>query len=580
MSSFKITPTVNQVREFMEIASDFGQPLELLREAISNAFDAGASRIRLIFSTEIRKGMHVLKIVVEDNGSGMDREGLQAFFDLGNSPRHKEKSANGNMVGGTGPIGEKGHGTKVYFNSSKITVNTHRKDHAYKAVLDEPYGSLSDGKIPEVIVEEREEPTPPEFPTQIIVEGYNHNQTELFNHERLKDYIYWFTKFGSCEQLFGIKERAPAQLHLKGLDRQDPEILIFGHPFPSESPSLQSLFDKYDERSGDYFCKRYLYQGTLPKLPQFPYQAVFSVEGNRVKLESNKMLRRPGKYVPPQGAYTVMERYGIWLSKDFIPVERRNEIISYKGSEFTKLHAFFNCQALRLSANRGSVEPTPEIIKNAINEEIRRIYDEIMSGEDMEMLDYLEEQAAVQRTIGQEAKDFKKRQERADKAQVAQFKGTTLVEPYSEVGVLAMMVQLIQLEPSLFPFTILDYDSHAGYDVLVKGDATTPIQNARKFYVEYKFILTSTFNHSFQNLRSIVCWNTKLQQDDEVQDIAQTKRVMKIQGPKNPNEPGAHTKFFLDDPHSPNKIEVIVLKFFLKERLHLEFKPRDLTLPS
>ena len=152
---------------------------------------------------------------------------------------------------------------------------------------------------------------------------------------------------------------------------------------------------------------------------------------------------------------------------------------------------------------------------------------QIMSGEDMEMLDYLEAEAAVRRTIDQETKDFKKRQERADKAHVAEYKGANLVGPYSEVGVLAMMAQLALVEPTLFPFTILDYDTHSGYDVLVKGDATTPIQNALKLYVEYKFILTSAFNHSFQNLRSIVCWNTKLQQDDEVQDIAQKKRVLK-----------------------------------------------------
>jgi hypothetical protein len=63
------------------------------------------------------------------------------------------------------------------------------------------------------------------------VEGYNHNQTELFNHERLKDYIYWFTKFGSAEQLFGHKRLASAELNLQDLDRKNPEILGFGHPF-------------------------------------------------------------------------------------------------------------------------------------------------------------------------------------------------------------------------------------------------------------------------------------------------------------------------------------------------------------
>jgi hypothetical protein len=104
-------------------------------------------------------------------------------------------------------------------------------------------------------------------------------------------------------------------------------------------------------------------------------------------------------------------------------------------------------------------------------------------------------------------------------------------------------------------------------------------KNARKFYVEYKYVLTGSFNHSFQNLRSIVCWNTKLQQDDEVQDITQMKRMLKIQPPQNPKEAGAYTRFFLDDPYSPNKIEVVVLKLYLKERLQLEFKLRDLSLP-
>jgi hypothetical protein len=70
-----------------------------------------------------------------------------------------------------------------------------------------------------------------------------------------------------------------------------------------------------------------------------------------------------------------------------------------------------------------------------------------------------------------------------------------------------------------------------------------------------------------------------LQQDDEVQDITQMKRTLKIQPPQNPKDTGSYTRFFLDDPYSPNKIEVVVLKLYLKERLQLEFKLRDLSLP-
>jgi hypothetical protein len=70
-----------------------------------------------------------------------------------------------------------------------------------------------------------------------------------------------------------------------------------------------------------------------------------------------------------------------------------------------------------------------------------------------------------------------------------------------------------------------------------------------------------------------------LQQDDEVQDIAQKKRILKIQSPPQTRQPGDYTRFFLNDQFGPNNIEVIVLKLYLKERLQLEFKPRDLSLP-
>ena len=35
-----LTPQVDQTREFLEIANDFANPLDLVREAISNSYDA------------------------------------------------------------------------------------------------------------------------------------------------------------------------------------------------------------------------------------------------------------------------------------------------------------------------------------------------------------------------------------------------------------------------------------------------------------------------------------------------------------------------------------------------------------
>lgn len=44
-SEIKIIPEVNTIWEIKEIAEDFMNPLEIFREAISNAYDAEATEI-------------------------------------------------------------------------------------------------------------------------------------------------------------------------------------------------------------------------------------------------------------------------------------------------------------------------------------------------------------------------------------------------------------------------------------------------------------------------------------------------------------------------------------------------------
>ncbi|GAF94661.1 unnamed protein product, partial [marine sediment metagenome] len=136
-NAYSLTPKVDETQEFIEIANDFANRLDLVREAISNAFDAQATEIRIDFSVVEEHGESVLKIVLSDNGEGMDDDGLQAFFDLGNSPRRGQDDK----------IGEKGHGTKVYFNSKKLIVETCRRTMLRRAVMDEPMRKLFDREI-------------------------------------------------------------------------------------------------------------------------------------------------------------------------------------------------------------------------------------------------------------------------------------------------------------------------------------------------------------------------------------------------------------------------------------------------
>lgn len=558
MERFEITPGVDETQEFIEIANDFSNPLDLVREAISNAIDAKATEISILFDVIKQFGEKVLKITLKDNGVGMDKAGLQSFFDLGNSlSRDKEDN-----------IGEKGHGTKVYFNSSEIIVTTKKEGHpGLKATMDNPIKKLFNREIPKVQVEELDIK---DTGTTIEIYGYNNNRRDKFTHNHVKDYVLWFTKFGSFELELDIEKHKYSKLNLKGLGIEKPEAIEYGHIFPDESPSVQKLFDQHMVSAPDYYCKRIVRKGKLKNYPEVAYQAVFSIEGNKVKQEWNPMVRRPGK-PRESGDYTVQERYGVWLCKDFIPVQRKNEWITYKGSEYIKFHAFFNCQDLRLTANRGSVDNTPSEIIDDVRNEVRTIYNEIVESNDWTEMEWLESEADSYKTAEKERKEFEWRKKKILNSNICKYKEIVLVEPERESGVFALVVQLSVLEPQIFPFVMLDYDTHSGLDVIAKGDNTTPITSAALYYVEFKYYLGRDFNHSFQNLYSIVCWDTTLKHDEIVRDLNGEERRMQIIAAE---KDGETTKFMLDNPKSIHKIEVFVLKYYLKEKLDIEFKTR------
>lgn len=556
MSSFIITPKVDETQEFIEIANDFSNPLDLVREAVSNSYDAGASTIHISFEVVKKYGESILKIVIKDDGSGMTREQLQNFFDLGNSTRRGDGDS----------IGEKGHGTKVYFNSNRIEVRTSCGESGFLAVMNEPFKKLFDRQIPSVEVENIDNA---EKGTEIVIFGYNNNRRDRFTHPILKDYINWFTKHGAIENQFSEPYKKAA-LFLKGLGRQDFEGIEQGHRFPDDSKDINKLFEDHLTQAPDFYSKKIIKQGFLKNYPEISYQAIFCIEGKYAKYGYNDMLRRRG-YSAPEGAYTIQERYGLWLCKDYMPIQRKNEWITHKGSEYTKFHAFINCQEMRLTANRGSVDNTPSEVLQDIKDEVIKIYNDVIKSDEWTAMEWLEEEASSYQTTEKEKKNFDWRIKKVNRANVAEYKGIQLVEPERESGVFSIFIMLSQLEESLFPFVVIDYDTHDGIDVIAKGDSTTPISSAKLFYVEFKRTLSKGFNHSFENLHSVVCWDTDIKHDDVLSDINNEERKMQIVAPEDEND---YTRYFLDNPKKAHKIEVFCLKSYLKEKLNIEFRPR------
>jgi Histidine kinase-, DNA gyrase B-, and HSP90-like ATPase len=557
--NYKLTPQVDATQEFIEIANDFSNPLDIVREAISNAYDAKATKMWIAFDVIKEYGESILKITIRDNGHGMNDIGLQAFFDLGNSLRRNDKET----------IGEKGHGTKVYFNSKKIEVQSKRDKKQYDAVMEDPFRKLHNREIPIVSVTRTDIDTE-EPETSIHIYGYNNNRRDKFTHDILKDHIMWFTKHGAFDNIYHPDKNKDCKLFLKGLGQDNYEEISFGHYFPDEKKDIKKLFDDHITKAPDHYCKRIIREGQLKNFPEIKYHAIFSIEGKYIKYAYNPMVRRPG-YSAPSGGYTIQERYGLWLCKDFMPIQRKNEWITYKGSEYTKFHAFFNCQSLKLTANRGSVENTPSEVLSDIQEEIKKIYDDVINSDDWRAIEWLEDEAIAYQTTEKEKSNFKWRIEKINRANVAEYKGTALVEPERESGVFSLFLILSNLEKDMFPFHVIDYDTHEGIDVIAKGDRATPISSAKLYYIEFKRNLTNTFNHSFENLHSVVCWDTEIKHDDIIKDINGEERKLQIIQPADEND---YTKYFLDNPRKAHKIEVFVLKYYLKEKYNIDFKPR------
>ena len=559
--NFIITPKVDETQEFIEIANDFANPLDLVREASSNSYDAKATEIKILFDVVQSHGESILKITLKDNGTGITKEGLSNFFDLGNSSRRGDNSA----------IGEKGHGTKVFFNSRKIVIRTSTGQEAFLAVMEEPFRKLHQRIIPDVSVEVLS-PADTDKGTEIIVYEYNNNRRGKFTHANLRDYIGWFTKHGAISIIANNDCSRPVTLILKGLGKDTEEIIPQGHFFPADSESVAKLFDKYETEAPNYYVKKIIKVGKLKNSPEIEFEIIFSIEGKSKKHEYNPMLRRQG-YSAPEGSYTIQERYGLWLCKDYIPVQRKNDWITVKGSEYTKFHAFINCQSLRLTANRGSIDNTPTEILQDLELEVKKLYDGIVEGNDWVEMKWLEVEASGHKTKTAEQASYHHRIKKINKANVATYQGLTLVEPTRESGVLNLFLLISQKVSNLFPFQIIDYDTHEGIDVIAKGDSTTPISSARLFYVEFKQTLSQQFNHSFDNLHSVVCWDTDIKHDDSIKDVSnENARKMVVSAPL---KPGDYTRYFLNDPRKAHQIEVFVLKQYLAEKLDIQFLPRS-----
>jgi hypothetical protein len=254
------TPRVNAAKELAEISKDFTNPRELIRETIANSIDASASCIVIEALKDDSSGEDELVIRIADDGVGMTRPELEGFFDLGFSNKRNQESA----------IGYKGHGTKITYNSSMVTVFSKSLNGGpmWRATLEKARPALNlavkqQGQPPAVHFSEVAKSGFPLLDdatsgTVVEVRGYDNNNWNAFAHAPLIDYIKWFTAWGRIHSPWGETLPFPCTLSVRGIGQQSAEDIPYGHPFPPEDHDFRNLQGRDSRRPENYFVRRWV----------------------------------------------------------------------------------------------------------------------------------------------------------------------------------------------------------------------------------------------------------------------------------------------------------------------------------
>ena len=331
-----IKPRVNEAREFLEIAKDFKDPREILREALSNSWDANATRVSLKFDLASIPGSQSKKIVVriEDDGDGMSSESradgapseIEGFFNLGDSYK------------GANQIGSKGHGTKIFYKSSGISLETYKGGKLLKASTEsDPWQSLKSGKVPTYCIDEADGQG---RGTLIKVDGFEAKQKKFADLSELINYIKWFTVAGSFGHYFDTDRQF--QIELKPIG-QLAVTIPYGFSFPDQQTDL--------EQGTETICNVF---GPIA------LDCGVTSEGRSVKVEMVAALLGEDQrsFVPH-----TYDNMGLWLAKDFIRVERNNTILekAFGGQYYYRNFMILaNSQEFDLTANRNNIRTSDE----------------------------------------------------------------------------------------------------------------------------------------------------------------------------------------------------------------------------
>ena len=513
-----IRPRVNEAREFLEIAKDFKDPKEIIREALSNSWDARASLVEVKFDLARIPGTRAKKIMVEiaDDGEGMStvrREAvgsseIEGFFNLGDSGKPH------------GSIGSKGHGTKIYYKSQGIGVDTWKDGKHIRAESEmPPWDTLQKGIVPTYRYMEEDDAS--EAGTRILVDGFIAKQNEFKTLDSLIQYIQWYTVLGSFGRYFG--DPRTMDVDIKPADSFTSVRVPFGFRFPDEQTDL--------EKGADNVCKI---------IGPETIECGETGDGKKVTVQFvGALLGESLRDIVPH-TYSHM---GLWFCKDFIRIERNNEILEsvFRGQYYYRsMLLFANCQELDLTANRNNIRKDQEEFDVAVagikmmcervwQDEFIKEYFNTKKKED----DHQAEQKKKQRKTDRLAQRAKEREERINRyrgrpeLKSRNLEGAPAKEPNNEAETALLLQAMISSGHPGIDFIIGDYNASRGVDMVIE---TTDKHIPSIKWAEIVYSLDNLFkwSHPPDGYHVVVCYELGgIKEKQEFEDGSEAHLVRK-----------------------------------------------------
>jgi len=389
---------ISKVGLLREIISNTSDSIELLREGVSNAIDAQATRVSLALT---HLGGQLWTIVFEDDGNGMEDKHVQAFFNAGFTVKDvvPQLPAGVPKLKDSLSIGEKGLGSKTFFRASRIDLESRRKgtNDIRVAQMIEPRKDIAAGRMPTYEFDVNPQPYTPKLTqhgtrielTGVVIESFlgKHTTDPDEVTKRVLHYLQNFTAAGTVKNLFAHLPHIQGYVLNPGtIPQVTLEVTIppnASRPttttglFPMPSTCVAPTGGPLDpdgsgvQRNSWLFCDRYDFNrsktltiGGVQTTVYYEGTAIIAGKSVRDDLVAGALRSGVGH----------KSLLGLHLCKDFVPMKLSHELSRelLHDEYYYEFKVFLNSQNFALNADRN-------IVTNMDSEEVSWIRDDFKS---------------------------------------------------------------------------------------------------------------------------------------------------------------------------------------------------------